>query len=224
MDLLFHDYHKAVEEGSGDHLAATISPISPPHYLNRLETIYNSTNYASVERDVGYGLTKTALGPINVASADHNLWIDIYVAYWKAVGEILAVQEVPTEIADWGKCYKSWKNLADTIIKGYNSGVLKAWTLPLLYTAGKHLRIFAIKADETAKGGQNGVDVGLGGIGEDIADDYGKNVNLEDAARVINRMFTLCISDRYVDRTSIQKFQPLFAVHFAEQSIIQSTN
>jgi hypothetical protein len=34
------------------------------------------------------------------------------------------------------------------------------------------------------------------GFQDDIAADVEKNANLEEAARVINRMFTLCLSDR----------------------------
>ena len=216
MEVLFRDYHQAVEEGSGDLLAATISPIAPQHYLNRLESIWQSTNYAAAENDVGFGLTKTALGSLKYPNPEINLWTDIYVAYWKAIGEIIFVQDQPTDNADWTKCYKLWKNLADIIIKGYTGGVLLAWTLPLLYMVAKHLRVFAIKADESGKNEENGVEVGMGGMGDDIAGDYGKNLNLEDAARVINRMFTLCISDRYVGLISTYCSTKSLVVHQAE--------
>ena len=218
MEILFLDFQNANELGSGALLAATISPVPPPHYLNRLETIWTSTNYASAERDIGYGLTKTAPGPIKFPSQEINVWTDIFVAYWKSVGEILAAQEQSDDRADWGRCYETWKDLANAVIRGYSSGVLEAWTLPVLYMAGKHLRIFAIKADETGKKGENGVEVDMGGMGDDIAGNYGKNVKLEDAARVINRMFTLCISDRYVGFKSKRLLQRLLVVLSAEQS------
>ena len=201
MDILFQDFGQALEYLSGPNLAATISPVPPPHYLNRLDAIYRSTNYASAERDIGYKLTKSWPGPIKYPSSEISTWTDIYLAFWNACGEILAAQN-DTGRADWEKVYEAWKDLANAVIRGYSSGVLEAWTLPVLYTAGKFLRLFAIKADESAKKKDSGVDMDLGGMQDDIAGDYGKNVKLEDAARVINRMFTLCISDRYGARTS----------------------
>jgi hypothetical protein len=58
------------------------------------------------------------------------------------------------------------------------------------------LRIFAIKADDQARSG--GAVTFHAGFQDDVVGDFGKNEKLEDAARVINRIFTLCISDRYV--------------------------
>ena len=224
MEVLFHDFQRANEEVSGPLLAATISPISPPNYLNRLETIWKSTDQSSAERDIRYFLTKSTPGPIKFPSQEINVWTDIYFTYWKSTGEILAAQEWPNDRADWGRCYETWKDLSNAVIRGYSSGVLEAWTLPVLYMAGKHLRTFAIKADESGKKTENGMDINMGGMGDDIAGDYGKNVKLEDAARVINRMFTLCISDRYVvfqldDSLPISLFAPflltLLSIHRA---------
>lgn len=199
MEVLFRDFQHANDLLSGPLLAATISPVSPPHYLNRIETIWKSTNHAAAERDIGYGLTKSYTRPIKYPSPEVNLWTEIYLAYWNAVDELLAVQDDDHGRSDgWIKVYTAWKKLANTVIQGYSSNVLEAWTLPVLYMAGRYLRIFAIKADETAKKTDSGVDVDMGGMQDDIAGDYGKNMQLEDAARVINRMFTLCISDRYV--------------------------
>ena len=75
----------------------------------------------------------------------------------------------------------------------------------MLYITGKHLRVFAIKADESAQAiGEDGA-FSNGGLQEDIAGGS-KNEKLEDAARVINRMFTLCISDRYVETNRMSLF------------------
>ena len=115
------------------------------------------------------------------------------------MGAILAAEHAEQTISqpDWLRVYMAWKDLSNAIIKGYSSGVLENWTLPVLYLTGKHLRTFAIKADESA--GSNGnATYNSGDLQEDIAGDFDRNKNLEDAARVINRMFTLCISDRYV--------------------------
>ncbi|MCJ1452066.1 COP9 signalosome (CSN) subunit [Mycoblastus sanguinarius] len=195
MEVLFRDFQHANHEGSGPLLAATISPIAPSNYLNRLEAIYRDSNAASITRDISYGLTKSAKAAIQYPNPEISAWTEIYVAYWNALGEVLATQDLSSK-PDWNKVYEAWKDLANTVIKGYSSSVLEAWTLPVLYTAGKHLRVFAIKADETARASGSSVDFNTGGLQEDIASDFGKNEHLEDAARVINRMFTLCISDR----------------------------
>lgn len=87
------------------------------------------------------------------------------------------------------------------VIRGYGSSGFQSWTLPVLYNAGKYLRIFAIKADDeqAAKVGNGAVKIENDGIGDDVTSGgFEKNERLEDAARVINRVFTLCISDRYV--------------------------
>lgn len=197
MEVLCREYWHANQEGSGPLLAATISPIAPPSYLNRLDAIYRDTNAASLSRDISYSLTKTANAAIQYPNPEINSWTEIYSAYWYAIGVILAAERAKTR-ADWTKVYEAWKDVANTVIKGYSSGVLEAWTLPVLYTAGKHLRAFAIKADESAKASGVDASFNVGGLQDDIGDDFGKNEKLEDAARVINRMFTLCISDRYV--------------------------
>ena len=198
MDVLFRDFQQAKSLMSGPKLAETICPVPPPHYLNRLEAIYHSSHPGSAARDIGYKLTKSYTAPIKLPSPEIDVWTEIYSAYYKACGEILTTHTDPGR-ADWGRVYELWKELSNVVIRGYTNNVLEAWTLPVLYMAGTNLRVFAIKADETAQKHGSGVDVDMGGMGDDIAGDgYGKNVKLEDAARVINRMFTICISDRYV--------------------------
>ena len=197
MEVLFNDYWSACNNGSGPELAATIAPIAPPNYMNRLEAIHKDTNASAVSKDIAYGLTKSAKASIQFPNPEIDTWTEIYSAYWYACGEILAAERTTTRPA-WGKVYQSWKDLANTVIKGYSSGALEAWTLPVLYIAGKHLRIFAIKADENAQAGSEAGTFNNGVMQEDIVI-VSKNEKLEDAARVINRMFTLCISDRYVE-------------------------
>ncbi len=201
MEVLFNDFWSACDNGSGPELAATIAPNPPTSYLNRLEAIYKDTNAATVSKDIAYGLTKSAHTAIQFPNPEIDTWTEIYSAYWYACGELLSAERSTTR-PDWGRVYSSWKDLANTVIKGYSSGALEAWTLPVLYTAGKHLRMFAIKADESAQAAGDGGTFDSGGLQEDIAGGS-KNEKLEDAARVINRMFTLCISDRYVAMKSV---------------------
>ena len=197
MDHLTRDCHQALQAYNGHQLAATISPVAPRRFLNRLESIYHSSNSASIQRDVSHALATNARR--GLSQEDRQIldtWSEIYVAYWHAVAALVAQEEQQYE--DWGKVYDTWKDVVNAVIRGYSTGTLENWTLPVLYLAGKHLRIFAIKADESKKGAEGSTAIDMGGIQDDIAGDFGKNIKLEDAARVLNRMFTLCISDRYV--------------------------
>jgi hypothetical protein len=64
------------------------------------------------------------------------------------------------------------------VFRGFSGGWAN-WLLPVLYTVCRDLRVFAIRADIEDKG-------------------EGKSAEkLEDAARTLNKMFTLCLSDRY---------------------------
>ncbi len=101
--------------------------------------------------------------------------------------------------ASWTTVYEAWKELSNALIRGYSSGGFEAWTVPCLYVTGKYLRIFAIKADQETG---NKVVFG-GGFQDDFNPEAGKNEKLEDAARVLNRIFQLCISDRYVVKKNI---------------------
>lgn len=221
MDVLFADFQNAQNDESGPLLAATLSPVAPAFYLNRLESIYHSISPSTAEQTIGYALTRSYTRPLKYPSPEVNAWSEIYVAYYHAIGEILAQQNTEQRgIAGdrWGTVYDAWKDLANVVIKGYNSGTLAAWTLPVMYMVGKYLRIYAIKADETSKKKDNGIDIAMGGIlQDDIAgDEYGKNEKLEDAARVINRMFILCSSDRYAQLLLLRGSRPTDAL-FAEQ-------
>jgi len=89
--------------------------------------------------------------------------------------------------------YDAWKEVANALIRGYTNCGFEAWTVPCLYVAGKYLRIFAIKADE-------GTGNGIGAV-TNFQDDFNpeaeKNEKLEDAARQLNRIFQICLADRF---------------------------
>lgn len=84
--------------------------------------------------------------------------------------------------------------MTNQLIRGYTSCGFEAWTVPCLYVVGRYLRIFAIKADE---GGTNATGA-ITTFQDDFNPEAEKNEKLEDAARQLNRIFTICLSDRYV--------------------------
>jgi hypothetical protein len=84
--------------------------------------------------------------------------------------------------------------MTNALIRGYTNFGFEAWTIPCLYIAGKYMRIFGIKADE-----ESGSNTAFNSnFEDDLNGDSSENAKLEDAARVLNRIFQICLSDRYV--------------------------
>lgn len=205
MDILFRDFREAQIRGSGPLLASTIKPVAPADNPNQLRAFYYGSNMFSIVSDIRSGILAHSNTDVRFLKPEGNTWADLYVAFWKAIGELLDA-EGSTSKAGWVKVYESWKEVANVLIRGYSSAGFQAWTVPCLYVAGQYLRIFAIKADEGAKGSDQDVGFGTAGFQDDVVREFGKNERLEDAARVINRMFTLCISDRYVESIQVYEF------------------
>lgn len=193
MSSLATAFKNAYINGSGSDLAAVLTPIAPPEDPNRLRSFYQLSNAASVSLDLPYALFhgKSGKSP-KLPKAEQNAWVDIFVVYWEAVGEILKCENGDPG-ASVVAVFNAWKKVANALIRGYSgSSGLPAWTLPCLYTVGKYLRTFAINADvEAASQGSASF-----GFQDDISADVEKNANLEESARIVNRMFTLCLSDR----------------------------
>lgn len=190
MSALATEFRHAYINGSGPNLAAVLTPIATPNDPNRLRSFYQDVNAHHLTKDLA-SLLFHGKYP-KVPKPEQNAWVEIFAAYWEAVGEVLKVED--RRGGNAAAIFTAWNKLASALIRGYSAPYsIPAWTLPCLYTVGKYLRTFAIKADtEVALKGSTGF-----GFQEDDAD-VGKNANLEEAARVLNRMFTLCLSDRLV--------------------------
>lgn len=197
MDRLFKDFRKAHVIASGPLLATTITPST----LNQLQAFYHSSSATAISSDIRSGMLAHSKTDLRFTKLEGNTWAELYVAYWKAVGEILEAESSATK-ANWPRVYEAWKEVANVLIRGYSTTGFQAWTVPCLYIAGQYLRIFAIKADESAKSSAQDSSFGTVGFQDDIVGEFGHHERLEDAARVLNRMFTLCISDRYVEMES----------------------
>lgn len=201
MDSIFEDFAAANATGNGYALASTISPEPPSHDPARLYSFYRSTNAFSVQTDLRYKLQYNP--KLQLDKQEATAWVEIFTAFHKLTGVLLSAEEAQNSNreaeAKWGDVYEAWKDVVNALVKNYQSGALFVWTLPCLYVAGKYLRVFAIKADESAAL-QKGNGFSYGGIQEEDAfGTGGKHEKLEDAARQINRIFGLCVSDRYVD-------------------------
>lgn len=210
MDALITDFARALNAQDGYALSATLSPEPPKHDSGRLYALRQATNAYSVLADFRYAIGQNP--NLELDRQEKKAWIDVYVAYWKAISDMLAAQDSTTlsnsngnsdggtnnsfkTAAHWDRVYEAWRDVVNALYKGYQNGSFEAWTIPCLYVAGKYLRVFAIKADDKNaihKGGASFNDA----LEDDVVDQDGGDEKLEDCARQINRVFGLCISDR----------------------------
>ena len=188
MGSLATEFRNAYFDGSGDKLAVVFMPIATRQDPDRLRSFYEFTNPTYLTKDLHYSLFHGR--HMKLPKSEQNLWVEIFAAYWEGVGELLKWEDrYPGASAV--TIYNAWKKMCNALIRAYTaSSGLDAWTLPCLYTAGKYLRVFAIKADDEV--------VAQGSMGFGLQDEINadSNANLSDAALVMNRMFTLCLSDR----------------------------
>ena len=200
MDKLLVRFKEAYSKRDGYGLAAVISPEAPTNDAGQLYAFYRSSNSFAIQNDLRSGLIYH--NDIQLSKGEAGAWIDVLAAFWSALGELLSAEEALNQgkgrEVDWTKSYQAWKDVVNSIIRGYTISVFPAWTVPCLYVAGKYLRNLAIKADESTRQKSGNV-VYNEGFQDDIVGALGKNENLQDAVRQINRIFSLCISDRLGD-------------------------
>ncbi|KAJ5545756.1 PCI/PINT associated module [Penicillium frequentans] len=189
MSTLAAEFRNAYIHGSGPALATVFTPIATTNSPHRLSSFYDFTNAQYLTQDLASSLFHGK--GLKVSKAEQTAWVNVFAAYWEAVGEVLKFEDGHSE-ASAAAIFKAWKKMAMALNKGYTDAGFPAWTLPCMYTVGKFLRTFAIKADNEAAS-QSSTTFG---VLDDVAADVEKNAYLEDGARIINRMFTLCLTDR----------------------------
>lgn len=96
----------------------------------------------------------------------------------------------------WETVFKSWKELLLVLIRGYHNHGFEAWTIPCLYVVCKHFRLFSIQADEERSRNSSLDDNAVTTFQDDIDPETEKHEKLEDCARILNKVFTLCATDR----------------------------
>lgn len=89
MDRFFNEFKEAYGNGDGYGLSMTLSPVDPSSQPNRLSSFFRSTNVASAVKDFRYRILYDNSSAFRLSHEEGNGWVDIYFAYWKAVGEIL---------------------------------------------------------------------------------------------------------------------------------------
>jgi len=89
MDAILDPFKQACKAGNGYALADTLTPIEPASDPERLLRFWQSTNYHSFERDIQ---THIFYGN-NFSREEGKSWVEVYCAFWEAVGEILSIED-----------------------------------------------------------------------------------------------------------------------------------
>ncbi|KAI1375321.1 PCI domain-containing protein [Hypoxylon crocopeplum] len=197
MDSLIREFRTAYTGMKGDRLAETLRP-DTQIYLDGLLALWGRGNIRDATSDINF-LFYTEPSRLRLSQEETAGWVEIYLAYWKAVGEILAVEgHLPSDSkpskSSWTKVYEAWKGLTLQVIRGYTHYEFENWTIPCLYVAGKYLRIFAIRADAERK--SNNEDITATVMQDDFDPESEENKLLEDCTRHLNRIFQTCLNDR----------------------------
>jgi hypothetical protein len=199
MQAALEPFREAHDAENAWGVAACISPTAPRDNPGRLYDFYRASNEHQVENDIRSTLKYSKFSRIPPKEA--SAWTEIFVAYWRAAGEILRAEEATNQgrlrdrqLAD---VYEAWKELTTLISRHISNGTIPSWAIVCMYHAANHLRVFAIKADEQIAKAKGNVTFNQG-FQDDIVSTVAKSEKLEDAARVFNRMFALCLGDRFV--------------------------
>jgi hypothetical protein len=117
MDIVFGDFKRAYGDGLGYDLSMTLSPVAPPDQPNRLRAFFRSTNYQSAKKDFQYRIMWDKSNGFIFGADEGNGWVEIYLAYWKAVGEILAAEEATQTNAKVGNAFISIKSSTHAVFR-----------------------------------------------------------------------------------------------------------
>ncbi|KAK4193501.1 putative COP9 signalosome complex subunit 12 [Podospora australis] len=201
----YREFAEAWTTQNGYQLGQTISPDLPAADLQRIYRSMDTEhlNWKNGRNDdyktlIKRGLQNSGVKAQGISPNEVQGWAEVYHAYWKSTGCLFAAKRSQGNQGStslWTEVYDEWKKLVNALIQGYNSHGFEAWTIPCLYMAGKHLRLFAMKADDERN--KNAVDNDpSAAFRDDFDPESEKHKQLEDCARVLNRIFTVCLSDR----------------------------
>lgn len=93
MDQLICEFREAQVAGDGYRLSSTLSPLSSSQGSDQLRAFALSSNHASIKRDLEYLIMHDDSSPIKLDREEGLAWVDIYVAFWKAIGELLKIED-----------------------------------------------------------------------------------------------------------------------------------
>ncbi|KAI0452483.1 PCI domain-containing protein [Xylaria acuta] len=195
MDGLIRQFRAAYAATNGEQLAETLNPDIQAHSA-KLQAIWGRGDPRSMTSDLNFLFHQDqARFSTRLSKEETSGWYAIYTAYWKAVGEILAVEGLRSDAkSTWARVYDAWKEVTLLTIRGYTNHDFENWTIPCLYVTGKYLRLYAMRAD--AERALSNEDTAVDDLQDDFDPQAEEHKSLEDCARHLNRIFQTCASDR----------------------------
>ena len=92
MDQVFGLFRSAYLNCSGYELSETLVPGASSEQLELLRAFYRGTNSANVKNDVRYNILYDTSTSLRLSAEEVNAWVDVYVAYWNAIGDIIRAE------------------------------------------------------------------------------------------------------------------------------------
>jgi hypothetical protein len=196
MQAALASFEEAYVTGLAQPVADFLSPVPPANDPGRLYDFYRASNDDKIVGDVRYALKYNKR--TRMSQKESDAWIDIIAGYWRAVKQIILADEAANQgrLGDrqYLAVYDTWKDLTSSFIKHISGGALPAWAIFTLYFTANHLRKIAIRADESLARAKPATS--LNSFSDDIVPQAARSEKLEEAARVFNRVFALCLGDR----------------------------
>lgn len=189
-------FYEAYASGLAQPVAHFFSPVAPAHDPGRLYEFFRASNDNKIDGDLRYAFKYDKR--LHMSNKESTAWVEIIENYWRAVKEIIRADEA----ANQGRLnenhavtvYSTWKDLTGAFIKYITDNTLPAWSIFTLYFTANHLRKLAMRADEQLAEAKPVTP--SNGFSDDIVGTVPQNQKLEEAARVFNRIFALCLGDR----------------------------
>ena len=132
MDELFRNFRQAIQSSDGYALAATVTPKNPPNDPGRLNSFYRASNSSDIQTDVRYATIYNS--DVKLSKAEGNAWLEVFVGYWKAIGELLNAEDGAKQgrerESSWTRVYEAWREVVNQLIRGYSANLFEAWTRP----------------------------------------------------------------------------------------------
>lgn len=83
---------------NGYELAETLVPGRSPEHLESLRAFCRSTNVVNVKKDIRYNVLYDSSTSLRLSTEEANAWVDVYVAYWHAIGDILKAEDADASL------------------------------------------------------------------------------------------------------------------------------
>jgi hypothetical protein len=94
MDQFFIRFKEAYLAGNGNRLSEILLPLFASKHRSIIHRFYNASNASSVKADIQYNIFNGPLSVLRLSTEEGKAWVDIFVAYWTATGELISAEHI----------------------------------------------------------------------------------------------------------------------------------